>query len=260
MNTSPLIVSVGGQEYSLASQFRKAGQDLVVFVHGLGCSKEAFADAWDNPNVAPYSLLAFDLLGFGESPKPDDFSYSVADHAAVLAQVLSQYSDFRVHLVANSWGPIIGLLLPPETLAHLASFVNLEGRMVLDDVGNARKAAALSFGEFEQSFFPGMKEKYADPFKTAYRLDQALPLAYYNGAKSIVEVVSQGELPGRFLGLSCPKAYMYGDQNVQLKSITALAGVKMIEVTGSGHFMMKDNPAEFYAKLAEFIISIGTHA
>src|SRR5688572_369076 len=96
-----LETTLNGQPYTLASKFREAGQDLLVFIHGLGCSKEAYEVAWDNPALKVYSLLSFDLLGFGESPKPTDFGYTLEAHAEVLDQILDQYRDYRIHLVAN---------------------------------------------------------------------------------------------------------------------------------------------------------------
>jgi pimeloyl-ACP methyl ester carboxylesterase len=224
-----------------------------VFIHGLGCSKEAYGAAWEQEVLKDYSLLSFDILGFGASPKPLDFPYTLEAHAELLAQILNQYSQYRIHFIANSWGPLIGLQLPGELLSSLASFVNIEGRMVIEDVGNAKKAASVSFAEFEQSFFPEIKSKYAGDPKTAYKLDEALPQAYYRGARSIVETVSRGTLPDQFVSLSCPTLYMYGDQNSQLKSLTVIPGVPTIEISRAGHFMMKENPAEFYATLSEFL-------
>lgn len=250
-------ITTNGQAYTLSSKFREAGQDLLVFVHGLGCSKEAYDAAWHHPGMMDFSLLSFDLLGFGESPKPMDFAYSLGSHAQVLGQVLSYLGDYRIHLVANSWGPLIGLLLPNATLTNLASFVNLEGRMVIDDVGNAKKAASVVFEEFEAAMLPEMKAKYGNDSKTAYRLDQALPLAYYNGAKSIVEVVGRGEFPEKFVSLACPKVYFYGDQNKHLKSLTVISSVPAIEISNAGHFMMKDNSEEFYLKLTTFLDQSG---
>jgi len=153
----------------------------------------------------------------------------------------------------NSWGPIIGLLLPEKTLNGLASFTNLEGRMVLEDVGTAKKAASLTFDEFEKALLPELREKFENDSKTAYRLDQAYPPAYYYGATSIMEEVSKGTLPEKFTNLPFPKLYVYGDENEHLKSIESVSGIPTIAIRNAGHFMMKDNPEEFYMKLDQFI-------
>ena len=88
---------------------KETGRDLLVFIHGLGCSKAAFSEAWHTPCTAGYSLLSFDLLGFGDSPKPTDFPYSMESHAGIVDQVLQPFlSRYRVHLVGSSMGPLIG--------------------------------------------------------------------------------------------------------------------------------------------------------
>lgn len=66
-----------------------AGGQVVVLVHGLGSRAE------DWRNLAPYLAKAGfrvylpDLLGYGRSEKPPDFSYSVRDEAAVLVDFLN---------------------------------------------------------------------------------------------------------------------------------------------------------------------------
>ena len=77
MNKSTLHIELEGKSFELSSTFREGGEDLLLFVHGLGCSKEAFLPAWEEERLKEYSLLAFDLVGFGEPSKPEDFSYTV---------------------------------------------------------------------------------------------------------------------------------------------------------------------------------------
>ncbi len=256
MHEKPLSIQFGDRTYSLSYKFRAGGNDLLVFIHGLGCSKEAFDDAWRHPAIQEYSLLSYDLLGFGTSDQPRDVAYTLENQATILDQVLARYSSYHTHLVANSWGPLIGLLLPEATLAKLASFINLEGRLVIDDVGNAKKATTVSPEEFERTFWPELTAKYHYDTKTAYLLNWTLPQAYYQGARSIVEHISHDNFPERFLRLTCTKAYVYGDQNRHLKSLTVIPGVATIEISNAGHFMMKDNPKEFYQKLANFLAQI----
>ena len=247
-----LNIKLNSQTHSLSYKFRAGDNNLLVFVHGLGCSKEAFDDAWRHPAMQQYSLLSYDLLGFGTSDQPRDVAYTLENQATMLDQVLARYSSYRIHLIANSWGPLIGLLLPKATLAKLASFINLEGRLVIDDVGNAKKATEVSAEEFEHTFWPEFRAKHHYDTKTAYLLDWALPQAYYQGAQSIVEHVRHDNFPKKFLELTCKKAYVHGDQNRHLKSLSVIPGVPTIEISNAGHFMMKDSPVEFYQKLADF--------
>lgn len=252
-------VTLQGNSYKLASHFREAGNELIVFLHGLGCSKEAYDEAWTQEALSSYSLLSFDLLGFGDSPKPEDVEYSLQLHADTLQQVIEQHNEYTIHLVANSWGPIIALRMSEEALSKLASFANVEGRMLFEDMGGSRKAAAKSLDVFVHDLFPAMKAKHRDNPLTAYRLDDALPKAYHQGAISLAQLVQEQDFAENFKSLSCKKVYMFGDQNSGLQSIAAIAPVQAIKVEDAGHFMMKENPDSFYESLTDFL-KADTHA
>ena len=252
-------VTLRGEDYELAAHFRESGNELIIFVHGLGCSKEAYDEAWTQEVLNDYSLLSFGLLGFGDSPKPDDVEYNLRLHADTLQQVVEQFSDYTIHLVANSWGPIIALLMPEETLSKLASFVSVEGRMLFEDMGGSRKAAAKSFDEFVSDLFPAMQAKHRGNLVTAYRLDDASPKAYHEGATSLAQLGQEQDFAEKFKSLSCKKVYMFGDQNSGLQSIAAIAPVETVEIEDAGHFMMKENPDSFYESLADFL-KADTHA
>ncbi len=57
------------------------GPETIVFIHGLGASKDCFAPALNYPGVASHSVLAADLVGFGASDTPEDYSYTMDDQA-----------------------------------------------------------------------------------------------------------------------------------------------------------------------------------
>ena len=69
------------------------GQDTpIIFIHGLGC-----AGSFDYPEVASqtdlinHRRILVDLLGSGFSDKPDDFSYTVDDHADYLFRFIKDH-------------------------------------------------------------------------------------------------------------------------------------------------------------------------
>lgn len=76
------------EKLHIATNIRDSDPELIVFLHGLGCTKESFSDAWEVESLQAYSLLSIDFLGHGESSKPQDFSYSMEDHAAVISLLL----------------------------------------------------------------------------------------------------------------------------------------------------------------------------
>lgn len=98
---------------------------VVVLVHGLGSRAE------DWHNLAPYLARAGfrvylpDLLGFGRSEKPADFSYSVHDQAAVVVGFLDALGLKQVELGGWSMGGWIAQLIAadhPERVSRLMLF------------------------------------------------------------------------------------------------------------------------------------------
>ncbi|MDE1834638.1 MAG: hypothetical protein KGH64_04835 [Candidatus Micrarchaeota archaeon] len=71
-------INYQGRELEISTKHRKAGKDYIVFIHGWGCSKESFDNAFSSPELKGFSLLSFDLLGCGSSTRPKDFSYAMA--------------------------------------------------------------------------------------------------------------------------------------------------------------------------------------
>jgi pimeloyl-ACP methyl ester carboxylesterase len=91
-----------------------AGGPAVVLVHGLGGRAE---DWW---NVAPvlakagFRVYMPDLLGFGRSQQPTDFSYSVHDQAAVVVDFMDALGIKQADIAGWSMGGWIVQLVASE--------------------------------------------------------------------------------------------------------------------------------------------------
>ena len=91
-----------------------ANGPVVVLVHGLGAS----AEHWSN--LAPYlaqsgfRVYIPDLIGYGRSEQPADFSYSVCDEAAVVVGFMDALDLKQVELGGWSMGGWIAALVAAE--------------------------------------------------------------------------------------------------------------------------------------------------
>jgi pimeloyl-ACP methyl ester carboxylesterase len=101
------------------------GGPVVVLVHGLGSRAE------DWRNLAPYLAKAGfrvylpDLIGYGRSEKPPDFSYSVRDEAVVVTDFLEALGLNQVSLGGWSMGGAIAQHVAaahPERVTRLMLF------------------------------------------------------------------------------------------------------------------------------------------
>lgn len=135
-----------GNKYEVATTFRRRGEEMLILLHGLGCSKESFRDIWFRDEFNDHSILSLDLLGFGDSSKSTKFSYKIEDHASVCAKVVSEIPSKKIHIVAHSMGGAIGLFLPDSLLNSAVTFANLEGNLSSEDCGIvSQKTVDVSF-------------------------------------------------------------------------------------------------------------------
>lgn len=236
--------------HRIAGWHRLGGDDLLVCLHGLGCSSTTFAVLDAAAELTSFSLLALDLLGFGESDKPFGHSYSMESQAQTAAQVIRSSSAPRIHLLAHSMGGAVGVLLAPALGGRLASFINIEGNLIPEDCGIiSRRAAELPFQQFEKEMYP----EYLASLTALGSPSPATADSFYHSAQSLVAASDTGELLRIFLGLNCPKLYIYGEANRDHPTVAATAAVPQRAISGSGHFPMFENPPEFCRALVEFL-------
>jgi len=117
-------VQVGGHRVHYLAE-GPANGPAVVLVHGLGAS----AEYWGN--LAPYLAIAGfrvyipDLIGYGRSEQPADFSYSVRDEAAVVVGFMDALGLKQVELGGWSMGGWVAVLVAaehPERVSRLTLF------------------------------------------------------------------------------------------------------------------------------------------
>ena len=243
-----LDARVHSRDYRLATWFHEAGDELVIFLHGLGCSKEIWRDAWALRELRDKSLLALDFLGFGHSPRPSHFGYKLEEHAAVLAAVIDCHALKRIHLVAHSMGGTIALLLPARTLSRLRSLVLVEPRLFNSSCGIAAEAAKFTFEKFVAGEFSRIGRRASNDPRAAYDLRRADPAAFYHSSCSLVQWTRGRTMLDRFEQAPCKKAFIYGVENRFLQEVGEISNDLTIGVGHSGHFVMRDNPDEFYRR------------
>ena len=81
----------------------------IMLVHGM-TSSHRYWGANLGPLAARCRVVAPDLLGFGDSPKPEDSRYGPAEHAAALARLLERGTQPAV-VVGHSLGALLSLHL-----------------------------------------------------------------------------------------------------------------------------------------------------
>lgn len=162
-------------------------------------------------------------------------------------------------LIRNSMGGAIGLLLAEKLSNKLISFTNVEGNLVSEDCGLlSRKTISVSFEEFRKSVFAELKSETKESNNKSSNLwlewnEKSNTLAFYSSSESLVKWSDSRKLLAKFKNLKTKKVYFYGDKNSEMKVLNELGNIRKIEISNSGHFVMNDNPEQFYTKLGDFI-------
>ena len=232
--------------------FKPDSPDLILFLHGLACSGDSFRNLFDHSYFPNASLLVPDLIGFGQSSKPDDFSYTMEDQAVLCERLLDIFPAQRLHIVAHSMGNAIALLFTQNIFSKVQSFANLEGNLISEDCGLlSRGIIEVSFQEYQKRNFRSHLYEFAR--HSQLRFNQTTANAVYKSAESLVKWSDSGELLTRYFNLKCKKCYFWGEENSEMPVLKKLTSLKTIMIPNSGHGMMTDNPEAFYNELVKFI-------
>jgi pimeloyl-ACP methyl ester carboxylesterase len=257
-----LRVDYKSKSYELSVRLRPAANGVIVFLHGWGGTKESFAEAFSSDVLKDYGICSIDLLGFGKSEKPKDFSYDLFDQANIVVSAASALNAKRVYLVGHSMGGGIGLLAAPLLKKKLAIFISAEGNLAHSGSGiNVRTVAKQPFWLFKSFTLPLIKVLLRLHPRRSIRVwaqwfGEASPLGLYRSAQALADWSDSGKLLPLFRSLP-HKAYIYS-QNGKRKTDVVPKLDKSItyEIPASGHVLMGDNPSEFYASVAKIIRGI----
>ena len=109
--------------YRLTVQTAGQGPTPVVLLHGIGARAQVWQPLIRLLDSGTYRVIAPDLMGFGESPKPQWPVYTVDDHAkAVWAALKQQGVRSRAIIIGHSMGCLVAshlAALRPQLVAQL---------------------------------------------------------------------------------------------------------------------------------------------
>jgi pimeloyl-ACP methyl ester carboxylesterase len=258
MGSVPSGIDVRVDGLLISCLFRKGSKESVVFVHGLGDSKESFREAFRREEFRSFTILATDLVGFGDSDKSAEFSYSMKDQAEILRKVIDSFGVERFHLVAHSMGGAVGIELCEIVSNRVCSFIDAEGNLTSEDCTGSRHIAKMGEEKFAQVGFEQFKRELREEFERIgdsagmdylRNLSKATAESMYKSSVSLVKESDSGNLLTRFCQLPFYKCYVYGEKNKGVfpaEKLLRQGGVPIFYISRSGHAMMDDNPNEFY--------------
>jgi pimeloyl-ACP methyl ester carboxylesterase len=236
----------------------------IVFIHGFGSSKEHFRYAFSSSSLEDFTLIAFDLIGFGQSAKPDEFGYSMTDQASIVVELLNTLKIDSFHLCGHSMGGLVGASILELEPQRVLSFIDLEGNLTIEDCFISGRIANSTFKEFNDSGRVKIEKQFNEAAAQDLSMKEyvgtfgmASSLALY---KSACHTIAESKTPIvekliRFKNV----CYIYGEKNRGLfpgeKRLQA-SGIPIYYIENAGHSMAIENPERLFRVIRVFIDNI----
>ncbi len=271
--------------------YREAGNQeapVVLFLHGNPTSSYV----WRNvlPHVAPVAhCIAPDLVGFGQSGKPD-IEYRVADHVRYLDAFLDQAGISSAFVVAQDWGTALAFLLAARRPGFIQGLAFMEFIRPLPSWDGFVPGAAETFQKFRtpgvgeemilennifvEAILPGATVRkltdeemsvYRAPFPTpesrrpTWRFPNEIPIAgepadVYSSLEKAHEALTQS---------TYPKLLFAGDPGAIVSPAFAesftkgLKNCRLVQLSSGLHYLQEDHPDVIGANIKEWLIELG---
>lgn len=255
----PLPLLVDGVRLQLDTLYRDGPLAPILFLHGFGSTKEDYADIALHSAFDGHPVLAYDAPGCGASQCSDLERIDIPLLLQTALQVLEHFGIQRFHLVGHSMGGLTALLLAHHCPERVLSFVDIEGNIAPEDCFLSRQIVEYP-AQDPEAFFSAFIERtrqapaYASALYAASLRHKVRAGAVRGIFQSMVELSDHGALMDKFLGLPCPRLFMYGEQNASLSYLAHIQaqGVQLAPIAACGHFPMYSNPTAMWQQIADF--------
>ncbi len=155
----------------------------ILLIHGLGASSYTWS-AITPPLAKTHRVIALDLKGFGNSDKPLDDAYTIADQAKLVSDYITRNDLRGLTLVGHSYGGAVAMSVALEDAAKPRKRIE---KLVLID--------SLSYQQPVPFFFrllqtPVVGELGLNLIPADVQISRALSVAYYHQWKVNPETVA----------------------------------------------------------------------
>jgi pimeloyl-ACP methyl ester carboxylesterase len=260
LSLSTLISAASVDGVSIHSTVRGSGPKTIVFVHGWTCDESSWREQvpFFEKN---YRVITLDLPGHGKSGSPANGPLTMELFAKSIEAVRIEAKAGKIVLVGHSMGtPVIrqyarmygsnvAALVPVDGVLRLSGSPNAPNADRMKGPDGLKNREAMIRGMFGKSATPAIQEHIlkmmlAAPEATAYQAMSATFAAPNWKDESFKE----------------PALGIYADHsgaNDPTYFKKTFPNGTVVEVPGTGHFVMMEKPAEFNKLLADFLPKAG---
>ena len=238
----------------------------LVFIHGIGGEGRAWV-AQEAYFSDRYTVLAWDVTGYGGKPMLDDMSFETI--AASLIEDLDAAGLEKATIIGHSFGGMVAQRVArdfPERVERLVlcgtspSFGNPDGDFQRKFI--ASRLAPLDEGKTLADLAPatmhGFKGDNADPDGIVLGIEcmAAVDEATYRTALQLISGFNMKDALG---AISCPTLLVAAEKDnaaparMMERMAGDISGARYVLMEGSGHMMALERPHEFNAILDAFL-------
>jgi pimeloyl-ACP methyl ester carboxylesterase len=253
-------VQTGGRSAVVACMVRPGPRTAAVYLHGLGATKEDFADARFSSAFDGRALLAWDSPGSGETVLPAGESVDIDVLVDTAEAVLANCAVERLHLIGHSMGGLVALLLAERLRDRVISFTSIEGNLAPSDCFLSRTVSKQINSDAQVNLEMlgtlawGLESRASALYASRLRATMQAG-AVQSLCASIVNLSDRGALLERYLRLRTRRLFVHGSENEKLQYLNTLkqGGVRVAKIDHSGHFPMYSNPSVLWNKIGDFV-------
>jgi len=124
------------------NEYGNNANKTLLFLHGFGESRYTWRFIVGELSKK-YHIVIVDLKGFGESPKNEDDSYSVYDHAHIINGFIIKHHLNNLTIVGRSFGGGIALVLALMQGENLLQKKRIEGLILIDSMSYQQQLPSM---------------------------------------------------------------------------------------------------------------------
>lgn len=240
-------------------------EPAVVFVPGISLTGTAsFVATSVEANLAERRRIIIDLLGGGFSDRPDEYGYTVEDHADTVATLLDNLGLTGCAVVGHSFGGAVAVELASRRSDLVERLILAEAS--LDPGGGlfTRFVSSQSEADFVDrgytDLLADLEGRAHDGDQTAAvalgRFGRAAPHALHRSSVSVTRN-KQPTIRELLVQMTIPRIYIFGEKSLPNEDFDLLPslGVAVGFVPEAGHAMTTENPEGFAQVIATFLQS-----
>lgn len=239
------------------------GRPTLVFVHGWSCDR-SYWDAQMEAFSEDFRVVAVDLGGHGGSTFGHREAWTIASFGNDVATVVKALGLQRVILIGHSMGGDVVVDAARRLKGRVVGLIWLDTYSKLGSPRTPEQREALiapfraNFAQATEQFVRGLFPPTADK-KLVDRVATDMASARQNVALQSMESSFSNDrvVPGLLEELKLPVIAINPESSRTDRASMERYGVKVVEMSGVGHFLMMEDPERFNPILRDAIDGLG---